>query len=73
EYAIFVSGLGPDVNEYLLASLFQVRYSSCKSAQIMSRGCGFVRFMDKSDHQRALIEMQGVYCGKSSLKISDFT
>ena len=73
EYAIFVSGLGPDVNEYLLASLFQVRYPSCKSAQIMSRGCGFVRFMDKSDHQRALIEMQGVYCGKSSLRISDFT
>jgi hypothetical protein len=29
--------------------------------------------MDKSDHQRALIEMQGVYCGKSSLRISDFT
>lgn len=73
EYSIFVSGLGPDVNEYLLASLFQVRYSSCKSAQIMSRDCGFVRFTDKSDHQRALIEMQGVYCGKSSLRISDIT
>jgi RNA recognition motif-containing protein len=40
---------------------------------LMSRGCGFVRFTDKSDHQRALIEMQGVYCGNRPIRTSDIT
>jgi hypothetical protein len=72
EYSIFVGGLGPEVNEYVLASLFQARFSSCKSAQMLTdRGYGFVRFTDKSDHQRALIEMQGVYCGNRPMRISD--
>lgn len=44
-------------------------FLSCKSAKIMmdpatgmSRGYGFVRFSDEADQQRALIEMQGLYC-----------
>ncbi|KAI9873048.1 MAG: hypothetical protein M1823_008018, partial [Watsoniomyces obsoletus] len=51
EYSIFVGDLGPEVNEYVLVSLFQSRFPSCKSAKIMtdplsgmSRGYGFVRF-----------------------------
>lgn len=80
EYSIFVGDLGPEVNEYVLVSLFQNRFQSCKSAKIMtdpisgmSRGYGFVRFSDDSDQQRALTEMQGVYCGNRPMRISTAT
>jgi RNA recognition motif-containing protein len=80
EYSIFVGDLGPEVNEYVLVSLFQSRFPSCKSAKIMtdpvsgmSRGYGFVRFSDEGDQQRALVEMQGVYCGNRPMRISTAT
>ncbi|KAH8845420.1 hypothetical protein MCOR27_007737 [Pyricularia oryzae] len=80
EYSIFVGDLGPEVNEFVLVSLFQARFPSCKSAKIMtdamtgqSRGYGFVRFTDESDQQRALVEMQGVYCGNRPMRISTAT
>jgi len=80
EFSIFVGDLGPEVNEYVLVSLFQARFPSCKSANIMtdpisgmSRGYGFVRFADESDQQRALTEMQGVYCGNRPMRISTAT
>ena len=80
EHSIFVGDLGPEVNEYVLVSLFQNRFPSCKSAKIMtdpisgmSRGYGFVRFSDESDQQRALSEMQGVYCGNRPMRISTAT
>lgn len=80
EYSIFVGDLGPEVNEFVLVSLFQTRFPSCKSAKIMtdavtgqSRGYGFVRFSDEQDQQRALVEMQGVYCGNRPMRISTAT
>ncbi|KAK2796846.1 hypothetical protein FQN50_009407 [Emmonsiellopsis sp. PD_5] len=80
EFSIFVGDLGPEVNEYVLVSLFQSRFPSCKSAKIMtdpisgmSRGYGFVRFSDETDQQRALSEMQGVYCGNRPMRISTAT
>ncbi|KAK0734550.1 hypothetical protein B0T26DRAFT_746444 [Lasiosphaeria miniovina] len=80
EYSIFVGDLGPEVNEFVLVSLFQSRFPSCKSAKIMtdamtgqSRGYGFVRFAEESDQQRALVEMQGVYCGNRPMRISTAT
>ncbi|KAK4504051.1 hypothetical protein PRZ48_004966 [Zasmidium cellare] len=80
EYSIFVGDLGPEVNEYVLMSLFQGKYTSCKSAKIMSdpisgmsRGYGFVRFADEGDQQKALHEMQGVYCGNRPMRISTAT
>ena len=80
EYSIFVGDLGPEVNEYVLVSLFQARFPSCKSAKIMtdamsgqSRGYGFVRFSDETDQQRALMEMQGVYCGNRPMRVSTAT
>ena len=39
----------------------------------LSRGYGFVRFSDESDQQRALQEMQGVYCGNRPMRISTAT
>jgi RNA recognition motif-containing protein len=72
--------LGPEVNEYVLHSLFQNKFPSCKSAKIMSdplsglsRGYGFVRFTDEAEQQRALQEMQGVYCGNRPMRISTAT
>lgn len=38
-----------------------------------SRGYGFVRFSDETDQQRALVEMQGVYCGSRPMRISTAT
>lgn len=61
-------------------SLFQGKYPSTKSAKIMSdpisglsRGYGFVRFSEEGDQQRALTEMQGVYCGNRPMRISTAT
>lgn len=80
EFSIFVGDLGPEVNEYVLMSLFQSKFTSTKSAKIMSdpisglsRGYGFVRFADESDQQKALTEMQGVYCGNRPMRISTAT
>ncbi|QIW97919.1 hypothetical protein AMS68_003437 [Peltaster fructicola] len=80
EFSIFVGDLGPEVNEYVLLSLFQSKFNSCKSAKIMtdpisglSRGYGFVRFADEAEQQRALTEMQGVYCGNRPMRISTAT
>jgi RNA recognition motif-containing protein len=80
EFSIFVGDLGPDVNELILLNLFQNKFKSCKSAKIMtdpltgmSRGYGFVRFADESEQQRALTEMQGVYCGNRPMRISTAT
>jgi RNA recognition motif-containing protein len=80
EYSIFVGDLGPEVNEFVLVSLFQGKYNSVKSAKIMtdpvsgmSRGYGFVRFTDPRDQERALTEMQGVYCGNRPMRISTAT
>jgi RNA recognition motif-containing protein len=39
----------------------------------MSRGYGFVRFSDQNDQERALNEMQGVYCGNRPMRISTAT
>lgn len=39
----------------------------------MSRGYGFVRFSDEADQQKALQQMQGVYCGNRPMRISTAT
>ncbi|KAH6648246.1 hypothetical protein BKA67DRAFT_357676 [Truncatella angustata] len=79
EYSIFVGDLGHEVNEFVLVALFQARFPSCKSAKIMtdqqtgqSRGYGFVRFSNEQDQQRALVEMQGVYCGNRPMRGGQF-
>ena len=73
EFSIFVGDLGPEVTEYMLVSLFQVRYQSCKSAKIMadpmsgqSRGYGFVRFSDETERDRASVGNAGCLLRKST-------
>ncbi|KAK4223932.1 hypothetical protein QBC38DRAFT_35496 [Podospora fimiseda] len=36
-------------------------------------GYGFLRFSEEQDQQRALVEMQGVYCGNRPMRISTAT
>jgi RNA recognition motif-containing protein len=62
--SIFIGNLESEVNEYVLVSLFQNRFPSYKSAEIitdlisgMSRRYGFVRFSKQQDQKRALTEM----------------
>jgi len=76
EYSIFVGDLGTDVNEFDLISLFRARFPSYKNAEIMTKpitgmsgASAFVRFSDESDQQRAILEMDGVYCGNRPMRI----
>lgn len=80
EYSIFVGDVGSEVSEFQLFQLFQSKYPSCKSVKIMtdpqtnvSRGYGFVRFADESEQQRALTEMNGMYCGSRPLRVQPAT
>ena len=76
EYAIFVGDIGNEVNNSVLLQAFQTRYPSAKSSKVMidtatgaSRGYGFVKFSDKSEQQRAMVEMQGHYIGSRPSKL----
>jgi len=75
-FSIFVGNLGPDVTEHMLTVIFQLKYKSCYSAEIVfdpisgySRGYGFVQFLSRWDRDCALFEMQDVYCGKRAMRI----
>ncbi|KAJ1679221.1 hypothetical protein EV182_002489 [Spiromyces aspiralis] len=77
EYSVFVGDLSHDVNDYMLLTTFQAQYPSVRSAKVvtdastgMSRGYGFVRFGDETEQRRAIVEMQGHYCGARPMRIS---
>ncbi|EPZ31903.1 hypothetical protein ROZALSC1DRAFT_27470 [Rozella allomycis CSF55] len=71
DLSIYVGDLSPDVNDYVLMTFFQQNFKSVRSAKVMtdptngvSRGYGYVRFMDEDEYQRAITEMNGqVLCG----------
>ncbi|KAK7015233.1 hypothetical protein R3P38DRAFT_2996500 [Favolaschia claudopus] len=59
------------------APRFVLPFVSCKSATIVtdsvtgvSLGYGFVRFTNELDQQRALVDMQGLYCLSRPMRIS---
>ncbi|KAI9207629.1 uncharacterized protein BJ171DRAFT_278644 [Polychytrium aggregatum] len=77
EYSVFVGDLSQDVGDLLLLQTFQNRYTSTRSAKVvtdpltgMSRGYGFVRFGEEADQQRSLQEMQGQVIGSRPIRIS---
>ncbi|KAJ8611098.1 hypothetical protein MRB53_038093 [Persea americana] len=78
EYSIFVGDLGPRSqrirSRFALPEQIPVPADPPRSCQTpisgMSRGYGFVRFSEEGDQQRALTEMQGVYCGNRPMRIS---
>ncbi|CAI8584439.1 unnamed protein product [Vicia faba] len=80
DHSIFVGDLAPDVTDYLLQETFRTHYSSVRGAKVVtdpntgrSKGYGFVKFADESERNRAMSEMNGVYCSTRPMRISAAT
>uniref|UniRef100_A0A2P2M2Q7 RRM domain-containing protein n=1 Tax=Rhizophora mucronata TaxID=61149 RepID=A0A2P2M2Q7_RHIMU len=80
EHSIFVGDLAPDVTDYLLQETFRVHYPSVRGAKVVtdtstgrSKGYGFVKFADENERNRAMNEMNGVYCSNRPMRISAAT
>ncbi|XP_038689375.1 polyadenylate-binding protein RBP45C-like isoform X2 [Tripterygium wilfordii] len=76
DYTIFVGDLAADVTDYLLQETFRAVYASVKGAKVVtdrttgrSKGYGFVRFGDESEQQRAMTEMNGMFCSSRAMRI----
>ncbi|KAF3549836.1 hypothetical protein DY000_02000837 [Brassica cretica] len=77
DHSIFVGDLAPDVTDYLLHETFRVHYSSVRGAKVVtdpstgrSKGYGFVKFADESERNKAMAEMNGLYCSTRPMRIS---
>ncbi|KAI8899296.1 hypothetical protein BC833DRAFT_586317 [Globomyces pollinis-pini] len=77
EYSVFVGDLGPEVTDVMLLELFQTRFTSIRSAKVVtdvntgiSKGYGFVRFGDEREQQQSMLEMKGQVCGSRPIRIS---
>jgi RNA recognition motif-containing protein len=80
EHSIFVGDLAPDVTDYLLQETFRTRYPSVRGAKVVtdpstgcSKGYGFVKFVDENERNRAMTEMNNVYCSTRPMRISAAT
>ncbi|CAA6667336.1 unnamed protein product [Spirodela intermedia] len=70
EHSIFVGDLAPDVTDYLLQETFRVVTDPNTGR---SKGYGFVKFVDEAERNRAMTEMNGVYCSTRPMRISAAT
>ncbi|KAL6867209.1 hypothetical protein ACP4OV_015233 [Aristida adscensionis] len=77
DHSIFVGDLAPDVTDYLLQETFRVNYPSVRGAKVVtdpntgrSKGYGFVKFADENEKNRAMTEMNGMYCSTRPMRIS---
>lgn len=80
EHSIFVGDLSPDVTDYLLQETFRSQYPSVRGAKVVtdpntgrSKGYGFVKFLDENERNRAMTEMNGVFCSTRPMRISAAT
>ncbi|KAJ0020938.1 hypothetical protein Pint_31088 [Pistacia integerrima] len=80
EHSIFVGDLAPDVTDYLLQETFRSQYPSVRGAKVVtdpntgrSKGYGFVKFLDENERNRAMTEMNGVFCSTRPMRISAAT
>lgn len=80
DHSIFVGDLAPDVTDYLLQETFRSQYPSVRGAKVVtdpntgrSKGYGFVKFADEMERNRAMTEMNGVYCSTRPMRISAAT
>lgn len=80
EHSIFVGDLAPDVTDYMLQETFRVQYPSVRGAKVVtdpntgrSKGYGFVKFAEEMERNRAMTEMNGVYCSTRPMRISAAT
>ncbi|CAN1263791.1 Polyadenylate-binding protein RBP47B' [Linum perenne] len=80
EHSIFVGDLAPDVTDLLLQETFRTQYMTVRGAKVVtdpntgrSKGYGFVKFGDENERNRAMSEMNGVYCSTRPMRISAAT
>jgi len=64
----------------MLQETFRVQYPSVRGAKVVtdpstgrSKGYGFVKFGDEMERNRAMTEMNGVYCSTRPMRISAAT
>lgn len=76
DYTIFVGDLAADVTDYTLQETFRAHYPSVKGAKVVTdrltgrtKGYGFVKFGDESEHIRAMTEMNGRLCSTRPMRI----
>ncbi|KAF6141989.1 hypothetical protein GIB67_037957 [Kingdonia uniflora] len=76
-HSIFIGGLAPDVSDCLLKETFQAKNLSVGAAKVVvdpqtkqSKGFGFVKFMNEVERDRAMSEMNGVFCSGKLMRIS---
>ncbi|KAG4979650.1 hypothetical protein JHK84_033237 [Glycine max] len=80
DHSIFVGDLAPDVTDFILQETFRAHYPSVKGSKVVtdpatgrSKGYGFVKFADEAQRNRAMTEMNGVYCSTRPMRISAAT
>ena len=66
EFSIYVCELDQSVNEEILTNFFKEKYKSVINSKIIvdpstkiSKGYGFIKFSDKSESEKAILEMNG--------------
>ncbi|CAB4251865.1 similar to Saccharomyces cerevisiae YHR086W NAM8 RNA binding protein, component of the U1 snRNP protein [Maudiozyma barnettii] len=77
-YSVFVGDLAPNVTESQLYELFNDKYPSMiERTRVMidrvtgvSKGYGFVKFINAAIQSRAMIELQGAYLNGRAIKIN---
>ncbi|KAK6283581.1 hypothetical protein POUND7_002533 [Theobroma cacao] len=80
DFTIFVGDLAADVTDYMLQETFRARFPSVKGAKVVidrltgrTKGYGFVRFGDEAEHNRAMTEMNGVFCSTRPMRTGPAT
>ncbi|XP_022716093.1 polyadenylate-binding protein RBP45-like [Durio zibethinus] len=80
DFTIFVGDLAADVTDYMLQETFRSSFPSVKGAKVVidrltgrSKGYGFVRFGDENEHNRAMSEMNGVFCSTRPMRVGPAT
>ncbi|KAJ3674029.1 hypothetical protein LUZ60_006021 [Juncus effusus] len=77
DHSIFVGDLAPDVTDFILQETFRVNYPLVRGAKVVidvatgrSKGYGFVKFADEAEKNRAMAEMNGMFCSTRQMRIS---
>ncbi|GMH43632.1 hypothetical protein BSKO_11554 [Bryopsis sp. KO-2023] len=80
EYSLFIGDVAPEVNDYMLMEHFKQYFPTVKSAKVItdpltgrSKGYGFVRFMNESECDRALHQMNGSFLSSRNIRVSPAT
>lgn len=67
---LFIGGLSAGVSEDQLRAIFQTYGDVVYTKIPQGKGCGFVQFVNRSDAERAMAEMNGQIVGSSAIRIS---